>query len=29
MDEDKIDKTINYYNIIMNGIVTFIKSSNN
>lgn len=29
MDEDKIDKTINYYNIKMNGIVNFINSSNN
>jgi hypothetical protein len=29
MEEDKIDKTISYYIVKMNGIVNFINSSNN
>jgi hypothetical protein len=29
MDKDKINKTIEYYNTKMNGIVNFINSSNN
>jgi len=29
MDKDKIEKTIEYYNFKMNGIVNFINSNNN
>lgn len=29
MDENKIDKTINYYSIKINGIVDFINSNSN
>jgi hypothetical protein len=29
MDKDKIDKTIEYYNLKMDGIVNFINANNN